>query len=75
MACMRATFDIDAKLLEDAVELSGEKTKTAAVEAALREYVRLRRKEMLLGLRGKVKIEDNWRELRRMEIDELSGLD
>lgn len=68
-------MDIDARLLEDAVELSGEKTKTAAVEAALREYVRLRRKEMLLNLRGKVQIEDNWRELRQMEIDELSSLD
>ncbi len=75
MACMRTTLDIDARLLEDAVELSGEKTKTAAVEAALREYVRLRRKEMLLNLRGKVQIEDNWRELRQMEIDELSSLD
>ncbi len=75
MMCMRTTLDINGKLLEDAVKLSGEKTKTAAVEAALREYVRLRRKEMLLNLRGKVKIEDNWRELRQMEIDELSGLD
>lgn len=75
MACMRTTLDINGKLLEDAVELSGEKTKTAAVEVALREYVRLRRKEMLLNLRGKVKIEDNWRELRQMDIDELSGLD
>ncbi len=72
---MRTTLDIDGKLLEDTVELSGEKTKTAAVEAALKEYVRLRRKEMLLGLRGQIRIEDNWRELRQMEIDEISGLD
>lgn len=53
MMHMRTTLDINGKLLEDAVELSGEKTKTAAVEVALREYVRLRRKEMLLNLRGK----------------------
>ncbi|MBA2376410.1 MAG: type II toxin-antitoxin system VapB family antitoxin [Actinomycetota bacterium] len=72
---MRTTLDINDKLLEDAVELSGEKTKTAAVEAALKEYVRLRRKEMLLSLPGTIQIEDNWRELRQMEIDELSGLD
>ncbi|CAN5627663.1 MAG: type II toxin-antitoxin system VapB family antitoxin [Rubrobacteraceae bacterium] len=75
MVCMRTTLDINDKLLEDAVELSGEKTKTAAVEAALKEYVRLRRKEMLLSLPGTIQIEDNWRELRQMEIDELSGLD
>lgn len=72
---MRTTLDIDAKLLNDTVNLSGKKTKTAAVEAALREYVRLRRKEMLLNLRGKIQIEDNWRELRQMEIDEISDLD
>ncbi|MBA2692918.1 MAG: type II toxin-antitoxin system VapB family antitoxin [Rubrobacter sp.] len=71
---MRTTLDINEKLLKDAVELSEEKTKTAAVEAVLREYVRLRRKEMLLGLRGKIQIEDNWRELRQMEIDEISGV-
>lgn len=70
---MRTTLDIDARLLEDAVRLSGEKTKTATVEAALREYVRLKRKGMLLSLRERVQIEDNWRELRQMEIDELSG--
>ncbi|MBA2441568.1 MAG: type II toxin-antitoxin system VapB family antitoxin [Rubrobacter sp.] len=72
---MRTTLDIDAKLLEDALRISGERTKTATVEAALREYVRLKRKEMLLSLRGKVGIEDNWRELRQMDLDELSGLD
>jgi Arc/MetJ family transcription regulator len=71
---MRTTLDINEKLLKDAVELSEEKTKTAAVEAVLREYVRLRSKEMLLGLRGKIQIEDNWRELRQMEIDEISGV-
>lgn len=72
---MRTTLDIEAKLLEDALRFSGERTKTAAVEAALREYVRLKRKEMLLSLPGQVQIEDNWRELRQMEIDELSGPD
>lgn len=75
MGRMRTTLDIDEKLLADAVDLSGKKTKTAAVEAALKEYVRLRRKEMLLSLPGQIQIEDNWRELRQMEIDELSGLD
>ena len=37
---MRTTLDIDEKLLDDAVKLSGASTKTAAVEAALDEYVR-----------------------------------
>lgn len=67
---MRTTLDIDAEIIQEAVRLSGEKTKAAAVEVALREYVRLRRKELLLGLPGKVRLEENWRELREAELDE-----
>lgn len=66
--CVRTTLDIDAQLMEEAVSLSGERTKAAAVEAALREYVRLRRKELLLGLPGTISLEENWRELREAEL-------
>jgi Arc/MetJ family transcription regulator len=57
-------------LIEEAVRLSGRRTKAAAVEAALREYVRLRRKEILLGLPGRVRLEEDWRVLREAEIEE-----
>lgn len=67
---MRTTLDIDAELMDEAVRLSGERTKAAAVEAALREYVRLRRKELLLGLRGRLRLEEDWRELREAELGE-----
>jgi hypothetical protein len=56
--------------MEEAVHLSGERTKAAAVEAALREYVRLRRKKLLLELPGKVRLEENWEELREAELGE-----
>ncbi len=68
MLCVRTTLEIDAELMQEAVRLSGERTKAAAVEAALREYVRLRRKELLLGLPGRVRLEENWRELREAEL-------
>ncbi len=68
--CVRTTLDIDAELMDEAVRLSGERTKAAAVEAALREYVRLRRKELLLGLRGRLRLEEDWRELRDAELGE-----
>ena len=70
IVCMRTTLDIDAQLMDDAIRLSGERTKAAAVEAALREYVRLRRKEMLLELPGKVRLEENWEQLREAELGE-----
>ena len=67
--CVRTTLDIDAQLIEEAVRLSGERTKAAAIETALKEYVRLRRKELLLGLPGRLRLEENWRELREAELD------
>ena len=36
---MPTNLDIDPRLLEQAVKVSGERTKTAAVTRALREYV------------------------------------
>ncbi len=68
--CVRTTLDIDAELMDEAVRLSGKRTKAAAVEEALAEYVRLRRKEALLGLRGRLRLEEDWRELREAEIGE-----
>jgi Arc/MetJ family transcription regulator len=38
-AHMVTNLDIDPRLLEQAVKVSGERTKTAAVTRALREYV------------------------------------
>jgi Arc/MetJ family transcription regulator len=66
--CVRTTLDIDAQLMEAVVRLSGKRTKAAAVEAALEEYVRQRRKELLLGLPGRVRLEENWRDLREAEL-------
>jgi len=72
---MRTTLDIDDHLLREVTDLSRQKTRSSAVEAALREYVRLRRKEQLLGMSGRVGIEENWRELREAELDEHARLD
>ena len=49
---MATNLDIDRELLERAVELSGEKTKTAAVTLALKEFVAHREQRRLLELFG-----------------------
>lgn len=59
--------------MEEAVRLSGAHTKTAAVEAALNEYVRFRHKELLLDMSGRVRLEENWRELREAEPGEWTN--
>lgn len=48
-------------------------TKTQAVRDALKEFIRLRHKEELLALRGRLDIEDNWRQLRESEETTLSA--
>jgi len=68
---MRTTINVDDSLFEELMRRTGARTKTAAVRIALEEYIRLMRVKELLSLRGKLEIEDNWRELRELEIQEM----
>lgn len=54
---MRTNIEIDDKLIEEAQQLSGLKTKRAVVDAALRMFVRVQRQKDVLQLAGKVKWE------------------
>jgi len=49
---VRTNIVIDDKLMKEAMELSGLKTKREVVEQALRTFVRLKRQEDILELRG-----------------------
>jgi Arc/MetJ family transcription regulator len=49
---MATSVQIDPDLLEQAVKLSGEKTKKATVTRALREFIARRRQSQLLDLFG-----------------------
>jgi Arc/MetJ family transcription regulator len=49
---MATNLDIDPGLLERAVKVSGERTKTAAVTRALREYVARHEQKRLVELFG-----------------------
>lgn len=64
---MRTTLDIDKKLLEDVVALTGEKSKGRAVSKALEEFIRKKRIEELRAMLGTIDLVDNWYELRHME--------
>ena len=55
---MATNLSIDPVLLERALELSGERTKTAAVTKALEEFVARRRQRKLLDLAGKLEWEE-----------------
>lgn len=51
---MATNLSIDPKLIDRALELSGERTKKAAVTKALEEYIARRRQRRLLELFGKL---------------------
>ncbi|MBI4607815.1 MAG: type II toxin-antitoxin system VapB family antitoxin [Candidatus Rokubacteria bacterium] len=57
---MRTTVNLPDDLLTEAMKLSQEKTRTATIVAALREYIRARRVERLIARRGKLEFTGHW---------------
>ena len=55
---MATNLSIDPELIEQALELSGERTKKAAVTKALQEFIARRRQKRLLELIGKLEWDD-----------------
>ena len=55
---MRTTLDIDSALLDSVVEATGERTKSKAVSAALREYIRRKHVQELIDSWGKIVVDD-----------------
>jgi hypothetical protein len=51
---MATNLSIDPELIERALEVSGEKTKKAAVTKALEEFIARRRQKRVLELMGKL---------------------
>jgi len=49
---MATNLSIDPELIEEALRVSGERTKKAAVTQALEEYIARRRQKRLLDLMG-----------------------
>lgn len=51
---MRTNIEIDEKLIREAMKATGTTTKRAAVDAALRQTIQLKKQEGIRKLRGKV---------------------
>ena len=66
---MRTTLTIDDSQIQDLMQVTGRSSAVAAISQALDEYLRQSRKQKVLALRGQVQINDNWRELRALELD------
>lgn len=67
---MRTTLNVDERILEEVMGLTGAKNRSQAINLVLQEFVKKKRLGKLLDLRGKLHLENNWRDLREMELDE-----
>jgi Arc/MetJ family transcription regulator len=57
---MATNLSLDPELIERALELSGERTKKAAVTKALREFIARRQQKRLLELMGKLEWDQSY---------------
>ena len=64
---MRTNIEIDNKLIEEAMKISGQKTKKATVEAGLKLIITLNQQKKIRDLRGKLKWEGD---LEQMRLDQ-----
>ena len=62
---MRTNVVIDDRLMSQALESGGYKTKRSAIEAGLRLLVQINTQKTMKGLRGRVRWEGDLAEMRR----------
>ena len=67
---MRTTLNISEEILRETIAITNSKTKSGAINQALNEFIRRKRLERLINLRGKIHLKNNWKELREMEKNE-----
>ena len=67
---MRTTIDLDDKLVKEAMELLGAKTKRAAIQRSLEELIHQRRRERLRAKLGKLHLDLSLHDLETMRRDE-----
>ena len=70
----RTAIDVDAKLLEQVLIATGEKSRSKAVQAALEKYVRDWAIAGLREMAGKIDIVDNLQELEELELEDMKKL-
>ncbi len=61
---MKTTLNIPEDLINKAMSLAKHKTKTEAIIAALREYIRQKKIEKIIEHQGKMEFDDSWEKSR-----------
>jgi Arc/MetJ family transcription regulator len=66
--CMRTNIVLDDELVDEAMNLTGSKTKREVVHLALEELVRRRRRTDLTELAGKIRFRDDFDHKRLRDL-------
>jgi hypothetical protein len=66
---MRATLNIPDDLIKEVQKITGEKSKTKAITAAMQEYIRQKKIKELIALRGKIQIDFDWEKEEELEME------
>jgi len=61
---MNSDVFIDEKLINEAIKITGLKTKQEVIELGLKTLIKLKQQEKIKTYRGKLKWEDNLEEIR-----------
>lgn len=70
---MRTTLVLDEQLLEEVRILSGARTKKAAVETAMRDFVMRRKARKLLALEGNIELAETVDDLIKRRRKDVPG--
>ena len=67
---MRTTLNLNEEVINQIMQYTGIKNKSKAVNMVLETFVRERKRQNILKMKGKLNLDDNWKQLREMELDE-----
>ena len=65
---MRATLNISDELISEVQKISGEKSKTKAITVAMKAYIKEKKVQELIHLRGKINIDYDWQKEENLEL-------
>ncbi len=67
---MRTTLNLKDDIIEKVMHLTGVKNRSQAINKVLEKFVKEENIRNLLKLKGKLHLEEDWKEIREREIDE-----
>ena len=72
---MRTTLNIDEKLLEDVVRVTGQRSKSKAVNEVMVEYLRRKAIDEIRAMAGRIRIDDVRKEQKAEDLRRQTFLD